>query len=152
MFSIHSFIVILTLVWGSFLMHPLVHFGILDGFIQGWTIEWHFCIMVYLHPSLYPFLIHVLSRHVFLSTVTPLKWTSSLCFCTAGQVVLDTSLPIRSHGSCGISIIKPIAVCASESVQFLVKGFNLSRPTTRYLWYLFDPKDIFLFLLWLISA
>lgn len=37
-----------------------------------------------------------------------------------------------SHRSCGISIVKPIAVCASEKVQFLVKGFNLSRPTTRY--------------------
>ncbi|KAM3345023.1 squamosa promoter-binding-like protein 1 [Capsicum galapagoense] len=56
-----------------------------------------------------------------------------VAFLYNGQVVLDTSLPIRSHGSCGISIIKPIAVCASESVQFLVKGFNLSRPTTRLL-------------------
>lgn len=54
-----------------------------------------------------------------------------VAFLFNGQVVLDTPLP--SHRSCGISIIKPIAVCASEKVQFLVKGFNLSRPTTRLL-------------------
>ncbi|XP_049365977.1 squamosa promoter-binding-like protein 1 [Solanum verrucosum] len=54
-----------------------------------------------------------------------------VAFLFNGQVVLDTPLP--SHRNCGISIIKPIAVCASERVQFLVKGFNLSRPTTRLL-------------------
>ncbi|MCD7450350.1 hypothetical protein HAX54_005552 [Datura stramonium] len=56
-----------------------------------------------------------------------------VAFLFNGQVVLDTPLPVRSHSSCGISIVKPIAVCASERVQFLVKGFNLSRPTTRLL-------------------
>lgn len=54
-----------------------------------------------------------------------------VAFLFNGKVVLDTPLP--SHRSCGISIVKPIAVCASEKVQFLVKGFNLSRPTTRLL-------------------
>ncbi|XP_059317829.1 squamosa promoter-binding-like protein 1 [Lycium ferocissimum] len=53
-----------------------------------------------------------------------------VAFLFNGQVVLDTPLPVRSHR---ISIVKPIAVCASERVQFLVKGFNLSRPTTRLL-------------------
>ncbi|KAJ8542134.1 hypothetical protein K7X08_017000 [Anisodus acutangulus] len=56
-----------------------------------------------------------------------------VAFLFNGQVVLDTPLPVRSHRSCGISIVKPIAVCASERVQFLVKGFNLSHPTTRLL-------------------
>lgn len=56
-----------------------------------------------------------------------------VAFLFNGQVVLDTPLPVRTHRSCGISIVKPIAVCASERVQFLVKGFNLSRPTTRLL-------------------
>ncbi|OIT28926.1 PREDICTED: squamosa promoter-binding-like protein 12 [Nicotiana attenuata] len=56
-----------------------------------------------------------------------------VAFLFNGQVVLDTSLPVKSHRSCGISIVKPIAVCASERVQFLVKGVNLSRPTTRLL-------------------
>nr|AUW52984.1 squamosa promoter binding-like protein 12b [Petunia x hybrida] len=56
-----------------------------------------------------------------------------VAFLFNGQVVLDTPLPVKSHWSCGISIVKPIAVCASERVQFLVKGFNLSRPTTRLL-------------------
>ncbi|CAN4095870.1 unnamed protein product [Withania somnifera] len=50
-----------------------------------------------------------------------------------GKVVLDTPLPVRTLRSCGISIVKPIAVCASERVQFLVKGSNLSCPTTRLL-------------------
>ncbi|XP_016512846.1 squamosa promoter-binding-like protein 12 [Nicotiana tabacum] len=56
-----------------------------------------------------------------------------VAFLFNGQVVLDTSLPVKRHRSCGISIVKPIAVCASKRVQFLVKGFNLSRPTTRLL-------------------
>ncbi|XP_057468455.1 LOW QUALITY PROTEIN: squamosa promoter-binding-like protein 1 [Actinidia eriantha] len=50
-----------------------------------------------------------------------------------GQVVLETSLPLTSHKNCKILSIKPIAVSVSDSAQFLVKGFNLSRPTTRLL-------------------
>ncbi|KAK4478361.1 hypothetical protein RD792_017651 [Penstemon davidsonii] len=48
-----------------------------------------------------------------------------------GQVVLDTPLPLKNNLSCRISSIKPIAVAASESVQFEVKGFNLFHPTSR---------------------
>ncbi|KAH6816799.1 hypothetical protein C2S51_021619 [Perilla frutescens var. frutescens] len=50
-----------------------------------------------------------------------------------GQVVLDTPLPVKNHQSCRISSIKPIAVTVSEGAQFVVKGFNLSRSTTRLL-------------------
>ncbi|KAL7144261.1 hypothetical protein ABFS83_07G000500 [Erythranthe nasuta] len=50
-----------------------------------------------------------------------------------GQVVLDTPLPVRNHQSCRISSIKPIAVPVSEGVHFVVKGFNLSRSTSRLL-------------------
>uniref|UniRef100_A0A5B7BUB4 Putative squamosa promoter-binding-like protein 12 n=1 Tax=Davidia involucrata TaxID=16924 RepID=A0A5B7BUB4_DAVIN len=56
-----------------------------------------------------------------------------VAFIYNGQVVLDTPLPLKSHKSCGISSIKPVAVSVSERAQFLVKGFNLSRPTTRLL-------------------
>lgn len=52
--------------------------------------------------------------------------------CPAGQVVLDTPLPLKSHKNCRISSIKPIAVSLSEKAQFIVKGFNLSRSSTRY--------------------
>lgn len=50
----------------------------------------------------------------------------------SGQVVLDTPFPVKNHQSCRISSIKPIAVAVSEGVQFVVKGFNLSRSTARY--------------------
>jgi hypothetical protein len=56
-----------------------------------------------------------------------------ICFiCPAGQVVLDTPLPLKSHKSCRISSIKPIAVSMSERVQFVIKVFNLSRSSARY--------------------
>ncbi|PIN23276.1 hypothetical protein CDL12_04042 [Handroanthus impetiginosus] len=48
------------------------------------------------------------------------------------QVVLDTPLPLN-HQSCRISSITPIAVSFSEGVHFVVKGFNLSHPTSRLL-------------------
>ncbi|KAF8387706.1 hypothetical protein HHK36_026360 [Tetracentron sinense] len=54
-----------------------------------------------------------------------------IAFIYHGQVVLDTSLPLKIHNHCRISSVKPIAVSVSERAQFLVKGFNLSRPTTR---------------------
>ncbi|XP_059289449.1 squamosa promoter-binding-like protein 1 [Lycium ferocissimum] len=56
-----------------------------------------------------------------------------VAFIFNGQVVLDTPLPVKSHRSCRLSIIKPLAASFSKEVQFLVKGFNLSQPTTRLL-------------------
>ncbi|KAI3459169.1 hypothetical protein Pfo_015832 [Paulownia fortunei] len=50
-----------------------------------------------------------------------------------GQVVLDTPLPPIIRRSCRISSITPIAVSFSEAVHFVVKGFNLSRSTSRLL-------------------
>ncbi|XP_008223488.1 PREDICTED: squamosa promoter-binding-like protein 12 [Prunus mume] len=57
----------------------------------------------------------------------------NVAFTYNGQVVLDTPLPLKSHKNCRISYIKPIAVSLSERAQFVVKGFNLSRSTTRLL-------------------
>ncbi|XP_058210820.1 squamosa promoter-binding-like protein 1 isoform X1 [Rhododendron vialii] len=54
-----------------------------------------------------------------------------VAFLYSGQVVLDTLLPRESHKNCRILSIKPVAVPFSERAQFLVKGFNLSRSTTR---------------------
>ncbi|KAM5568552.1 hypothetical protein ABKV19_016219 [Rosa sericea] len=56
-----------------------------------------------------------------------------VAFVYNGQVVLDTPLPLRSHKTCRISCIKPIAVSLSEKAEFVVKGFNLSSSTTRLL-------------------
>lgn len=56
-----------------------------------------------------------------------------VAFILNGQVVLDTFLPLSSHKHCSISSVKPIAVSASEEVQFTVKGHNISRATTRLL-------------------
>lgn len=50
----------------------------------------------------------------------------------AGQVVLNTSLPLGTDSYSTILSVKPIAVTSSARVEFVVKGFNLSPPSTRY--------------------
>ncbi|XP_065863938.1 squamosa promoter-binding-like protein 1 [Euphorbia lathyris] len=50
-----------------------------------------------------------------------------------GQVVLNTPVPVERNRSCKILSIKPIAVTLSEQAQFVVKGYNICRPTTRLL-------------------
>lgn len=50
----------------------------------------------------------------------------------AGQLVLNTALPLRSINHSKILSVIPIAVSASEKAQFLVKGFNLCDPASRY--------------------
>lgn len=50
----------------------------------------------------------------------------------SGQVVVDMSLPLKTNNYSKILSVKPIAISTSEEAQFLVKGFNLSRPATRY--------------------
>ncbi|KAM6541376.1 hypothetical protein CsatB_005823 [Cannabis sativa] len=54
-----------------------------------------------------------------------------IAFVCNGQVIVDTSLPLRSSNCSKIVSIKPIALPASEKAQFLVRGTNLVRPTTR---------------------
>ena len=49
----------------------------------------------------------------------------------AGQVVLDVPLHLKSQQNCQILGIKPLAVPASGSAQFIVKGFNLFLSNTR---------------------
>ncbi|KAG2697794.1 hypothetical protein I3760_07G122500 [Carya illinoinensis] len=56
-----------------------------------------------------------------------------IAFIYNGQVVIDTSLPIRSDNYGKILSVKPIAISTSERVQFSVKGINLTRPATRLL-------------------
>ncbi|OVA16667.1 Transcription factor [Macleaya cordata] len=56
-----------------------------------------------------------------------------IAFIFQGQVVLDMPLPRKEHNDCKISSITPLALSVSESTQFIVKGFNLFRPTTRLL-------------------
>lgn len=39
---------------------------------------------------------------------------------------------LKSLNHCSILSVTPIAVSASERANFMVKGFNLCRSTTRY--------------------
>ncbi|PIA37947.1 hypothetical protein AQUCO_02900064v1 [Aquilegia coerulea] len=56
-----------------------------------------------------------------------------IAFIYNGQIVLDAALPLTSHNHARIGSVTPIAVSVSEKVQFLVKGYNLSRHTARLL-------------------
>ncbi|GMH08719.1 hypothetical protein Nepgr_010559 [Nepenthes gracilis] len=53
-----------------------------------------------------------------------------VAFICNGQVVLDTPFPSKSYKN-RISSISPVAVAASERVQFVIKGPNLSQSTSR---------------------
>ncbi|KAE8714257.1 squamosa promoter-binding-like protein 1-like isoform X4 [Hibiscus syriacus] len=57
----------------------------------------------------------------------------SLAFIFNGRVVLDALLPPKSHTTCRISSIRPIAVSITERARFVVKGFNLNRSSARLL-------------------
>ncbi|KAK7259146.1 hypothetical protein RIF29_24745 [Crotalaria pallida] len=56
-----------------------------------------------------------------------------IAFVFNGQVVIDTSLPFRSNNYCKILSVSPIAIPASKTAQFSVKGINLISPATRLL-------------------
>ncbi|PNY02320.1 squamosa promoter-binding-like protein 1-like, partial [Trifolium pratense] len=56
-----------------------------------------------------------------------------MAFIFNGQVVIDTSLPFRCNNYSKILSVSPIAVPASKTAQFSVKGINLTRPATRLL-------------------
>ncbi|CAI9778819.1 unnamed protein product [Fraxinus pennsylvanica] len=58
---------------------------------------------------------------------------NQIAFIYNGQVVADTSLPFKSSNYNTILSVKPIAVTSSKRAQFVVKCFNLSRPSTRLL-------------------
>ncbi|KAI4344714.1 hypothetical protein L6164_011908 [Bauhinia variegata] len=57
----------------------------------------------------------------------------SVAFLYNGQVVLDVPLHLKSPKKCRISCIKPLAVSATASAQFIVKGFSLFGSSTRLL-------------------
>ncbi|KFK35212.1 hypothetical protein AALP_AA5G254900 [Arabis alpina] len=56
---------------------------------------------------------------------------NQLAFAFNGQVVLNTSLPLRSHDYSQIITVRPLAV--TRKAQFTVKGINLLQPGTRLL-------------------
>ncbi|VVB03576.1 unnamed protein product [Arabis nemorensis] len=58
---------------------------------------------------------------------------NQLAFVFNGQVVVDTSLPLRSRDYSDIISVRPLAVVATGEAQFAVKGINLRRPGTRLL-------------------
>ncbi|XP_010469241.1 PREDICTED: squamosa promoter-binding-like protein 12 [Camelina sativa] len=60
-----------------------------------------------------------------------LRVQNQFAFAFNGQVVLDTSLPLRSHDNSQIITVRPLAV--TRKAQFTVKGINLHRPGTRVL-------------------
>ncbi|KAI3449341.1 hypothetical protein Pfo_006006 [Paulownia fortunei] len=58
---------------------------------------------------------------------------NQMAFVCNGQVVVDTALPFGTDDCSTILSVKPIAVTSSGRAQFVVKGINLSRPSTRLL-------------------
>ncbi|XP_057790305.1 squamosa promoter-binding-like protein 1 [Salvia miltiorrhiza] len=58
---------------------------------------------------------------------------NQMAFVHNGQVVVNTSLPLGTDSFSSILSIKPIAVASSGKAQFIVKGVNLSRPSSRLL-------------------
>ncbi|KAG6410008.1 hypothetical protein SASPL_128054 [Salvia splendens] len=58
---------------------------------------------------------------------------NQMAFVQNGRVVVNTSLPLATDSFSSILSIKPIAVVSSGQAQFNVKGFNLSRPSSRLL-------------------
>ncbi|KAM7495761.1 hypothetical protein LguiA_020175 [Lonicera macranthoides] len=58
---------------------------------------------------------------------------NQIAFMYNGEVVADTYLPFNSSNCSTILSVKPIAVSVSEKAQFLVKGYNILRPSTRLL-------------------
>ncbi|KAG9459930.1 hypothetical protein H6P81_004438 [Aristolochia fimbriata] len=56
-----------------------------------------------------------------------------VAFIYNGQVVLDTCLFLKSNDRSRILNITPIAISLSGRADFMVKGHNLSRSTTRFL-------------------
>ncbi|CAN8285926.1 unnamed protein product [Cochlearia groenlandica] len=61
------------------------------------------------------------------------RMQNQLAFVFDGQVVVDTSLPLRSRDCSDIISVRPLAVVATGKAQFTVKGINLRRPGTRLL-------------------
>ncbi|KAL8527128.1 hypothetical protein ACS0TY_005121 [Phlomoides rotata] len=58
---------------------------------------------------------------------------NQMAFVYNGQVVVNTSLPFGTDNYSTILSVKPIAVTSSGQTQFIVKGLNLSRPSSRLL-------------------
>ncbi|CAH2057683.1 unnamed protein product [Thlaspi arvense] len=58
---------------------------------------------------------------------------NQLAFVFDGQVVVDTSLPLKSRDYSHIISVRPLAVAATGKAQFTVKGINLRRTGTRLL-------------------
>ncbi|KAL7112404.1 hypothetical protein ACP275_04G002100 [Erythranthe tilingii] len=58
---------------------------------------------------------------------------NQIAFACNGQVVVNTSLPLGTDNYGTILSVRPIAVTSSAQAEFVVKGFNLSLPTTRLL-------------------
>ena len=120
-------------------MHPMTLSGVRDGCILGWGIMQHFHIMVCIFVASFCFLLYII--FLFLVKILGLKEhfqvfvssekTNNKIYST-GHLVLDTPLPLKSSINCRISSIKPVAVSQSERTQFVVKGLNLFRPSTRH--------------------
>lgn len=58
---------------------------------------------------------------------------NQIAFVCDGQVLLDMSLPCVRNDDTTLLSVRPIAVPVSDRVQFLVKGYNLTKPSTRVL-------------------
>lgn len=112
----------------GFLMFRMMLSGELDGFMCGFSIKLLLFIMVWL--SLFKMIFNVVSY--LLSSFFPMQhWGNDHLLCATGQVVVDTSLPLRNKNYCRITSVNPVAVSTSKKAMFSVKGINLTQPTTR---------------------
>lgn len=56
-----------------------------------------------------------------------------IAFTFHGHIVAENSLPLKNENYSSVLSIKPIAVPFSDRAQFLVKGYNLNKSSTRLL-------------------
>ncbi|XP_016507693.2 squamosa promoter-binding-like protein 1 [Nicotiana tabacum] len=58
---------------------------------------------------------------------------NQIAFVHDGKLLLDVPLPFETIEHTSILSVKPIAVPVSDRAQFIVKGYNLTKPSTRLL-------------------
>lgn len=61
------------------------------------------------------------------------RMQQQIAFSFNGQIVAETSLPLKNERYSSVLNVKPIAVPIADRAQFFVKGYNLKRSSTRLL-------------------
>lgn len=61
------------------------------------------------------------------------RMQQQIAFTFNGEIVAETSLPPANELYSSVLSVKPIAVSMSDRAQFVVKGYNINRPSNRLL-------------------